>query len=132
MQTYEALQYSLRAAPRSWLVTGAAGFIGSHLVEHLLGLGQKVIGLDNFSTGKPENLSHVRASVGDETWRRFRFLLPFAMCSSGASCALRQTHGALHTPWEARGHTRDTGVRLFRPAESIARAVRERVRCTDA
>lgn len=39
-----------------FLVTGAAGFIGSNLVEAILGLGYKVLGLDNFSTGKKENI----------------------------------------------------------------------------
>lgn len=46
----------LRARPLTWLVTGAAGFIGSHLVENLLLLGQRVRGLDNFSTGYRENI----------------------------------------------------------------------------
>jgi UDP-N-acetylglucosamine 4-epimerase len=55
-------------------VTGAAGFIGSHLVERLLLLGQRVTGLDNFATGKPENLNHVRAAVGDARWANFRFI----------------------------------------------------------
>jgi len=55
--TYADLQAHIRAQPRTWLVTGAAGFIGSHLVEKLLSLGQKVIGLDNFSTGKRANLA---------------------------------------------------------------------------
>ncbi|UGQ46228.1 SDR family oxidoreductase [Massilia endophytica] len=56
-----------------WLVTGAAGFIGSHLTEALLLLGQQVTGLDNFSTGHPRNLSEVRRHVGPEAWSRFRF-----------------------------------------------------------
>jgi len=54
------LEEKLRGKPRTWLVTGAAGFIGSHLVEKLLSLDQKVIGLDNFSTGKRVNLSQHR------------------------------------------------------------------------
>jgi UDP-N-acetylglucosamine 4-epimerase len=56
MKTYEELLERTRARPTTWLVTGAAGFIGSHLVETLLALGQKVVGLDNFSTGKKQNL----------------------------------------------------------------------------
>ena len=59
MQTYEELQERIRAGRRVWLVTGAAGFIGSHLAENLLRLGQTVIGLDNFSTGRRENVAHL-------------------------------------------------------------------------
>lgn len=53
----------LKGQQRTWLVTGAAGFIGSHLVERLLGLDQRVIALDNFSTGTPANLEAVRSAV---------------------------------------------------------------------
>ncbi len=59
MSTYENLQERIRARRRVWLVTGAAGFIGSHLAENLLELGQTVIGLDNLSTGKRENVAHL-------------------------------------------------------------------------
>jgi UDP-N-acetylglucosamine 4-epimerase len=57
-----------------WLVTGAAGFIGSNLVEALLAAGQEVAGLDNFATGHRRNLDEVKAVVGDETWSRFRLV----------------------------------------------------------
>ena len=57
----------------SWLVTGSAGFIGSHLVETLLRLGQNVVGLDDFSTGYRTNLDEVKALIGSEAWRRFSF-----------------------------------------------------------
>ena len=59
---------------RTWLVTGAAGFIGSNLVEALLGLNQRVVGLDNFSTGFRDNLDQVRDVVGAAAWQRFRFI----------------------------------------------------------
>jgi len=56
VHSYETAQQRIRSRGRTWLVTGAAGFIGSHLAERLLALGQSVIGLDNFATGKRENL----------------------------------------------------------------------------
>jgi UDP-N-acetylglucosamine 4-epimerase len=64
----------ISAGRRRWLVTGAAGFIGSHLVENLLGLDQEVVGLDNFSTGKRENLELVRQAVGEARWKSLRFV----------------------------------------------------------
>jgi len=75
MQTrYEELKARLSANSRAWLVTGAAGFIGSNLVETLLRLGQRVVGLDNFATGHQRNLDEVRALVGAEQWANFRFV----------------------------------------------------------
>ena len=71
--TYDAVCRQLRQQPRRWLVTGAAGFIGSHLLETLLQLGQQVRALDNFSTGKQCNLAWVRAAVGEAAWRRCDF-----------------------------------------------------------
>jgi len=71
---FELHARELAARPRSWLVTGAAGFIGSHLCEGLLRLGQRVIGLDNFATGKRENLLLVEAIVGAAAWQRFRLI----------------------------------------------------------
>ena len=70
----EEFEQSLRQKPRRWLVTGAAGFIGSHLVERLLELEQTVLGLDNFSTGKRENLAQVKKAVSAARWRKFRLL----------------------------------------------------------
>ncbi len=60
--------------PRKWLVTGAAGFIGSHLVEELLRQGKMVTGFDNLSTGKPANLDEVRLRLGKEAWSRFEWV----------------------------------------------------------
>jgi UDP-N-acetylglucosamine 4-epimerase len=58
---------------RTWLVTGAAGFIGSHIVERLLTLDQRVIGVDNLSTGSMNNVEAVRRSVASEKAARFVF-----------------------------------------------------------
>ena len=69
-----AVDAKLSAQPRRWLVTGSAGFIGSHLVERLLKLGQHVTSLDSFATGKRENLDAIRAAVGDAAWQRHRFV----------------------------------------------------------
>jgi len=74
MIRYQKLTEQLRHAPRCWLVTGCAGFIGSNLIETLLDLGQKVVGLDNFSTGYRRNLDEVRAAVGEGKWANFRFI----------------------------------------------------------
>ena len=60
--------------PRTWLVTGCAGFIGSNLLEALLRLRQRVVGLDNFATGFRHNLEQVREAVGAEAWARFTFI----------------------------------------------------------
>ena len=70
---YDEIKEKLKSEPKKWLVTGAAGFIGSNLLEALLGLGQDVVGIDNFSTGFRENLESVRAAVGESSWERFKF-----------------------------------------------------------
>ncbi len=74
MSAYAAACANLRAAPKTWLVTGAAGFIGCNLAEALLNLDQRVIGLDNFATGHQRNLDEVRESVGAARWGNFRFI----------------------------------------------------------
>jgi UDP-N-acetylglucosamine/UDP-N-acetylgalactosamine 4-epimerase len=70
---YEEIKKMLHHAPRNWLVTGAAGFIGSHLVERLLLMDQKVVGLDNLSNGKRENLDQIADAVSTDQWKRFSF-----------------------------------------------------------
>ncbi|HAD04946.1 MAG: Vi polysaccharide biosynthesis protein VipB/TviC [Desulfuromonadales bacterium GWD2_61_12] len=71
---YEQLCQQLAKEPRRWLVTGCAGFIGSHLLEELLRLGQTVVGLDNFATGKQANLDEVQGLVGAAAWAKFTFI----------------------------------------------------------
>jgi len=71
---YEEAKARLREEPRTWLVTGAAGFIGSNLVEALLDLDQRVVGLDNLSTGRWYNLDQVREGGSSERWDRFAFI----------------------------------------------------------
>ncbi len=73
-EAFAARSQDLRARPLRWLVTGSAGFIGSHLLETLLDLGQDVVSLDNFATGFQRNLDDVRQAVGEAAWRRHTFL----------------------------------------------------------
>lgn len=70
---YSAVREQLLAHPKTWLVTGAAGFIGSNLVEELLSLAQTVVALDNFSTGHQHNLDEA-TSLDQDADRRFRFV----------------------------------------------------------
>lgn len=74
MTTYPEIQVALPAGPRRWLITGAAGFIGSHLVETLLRLDQAVVALDNFATGHRQNLEQVRDLVSATQWARYTFI----------------------------------------------------------
>tara|TARA_R110000851_G_scaffold135045_1_gene270416 strand:- start:4432 stop:5463 length:1032 start_codon:yes stop_codon:yes gene_type:complete len=71
---YPDLLDQLPKQPRIWLITGVAGFIGSNLLEHLLKLDQRVVGLDNFATGHQRNLDGVRSLVSEARWSRFQFI----------------------------------------------------------
>jgi UDP-N-acetylglucosamine 4-epimerase len=70
---YEELLARLPAEPKTWLITGVAGFIGSNLLEALLKLNQTVVGLDNFATGYQHNLDEVQTLVTPPQWARFSF-----------------------------------------------------------
>lgn len=74
MDSYKNIKERLALQPKTWLITGVAGFIGSNLLEKLLLLDQHVVGLDNFSTGKPANLQEVEQAVSPEQWRQFSFI----------------------------------------------------------
>jgi UDP-N-acetylglucosamine 4-epimerase len=72
--TYAQVRSQLQAVPKTWLITGAAGFIGSNLLETLLKLDQRVVGLDNFATGHQHNLDEVKSLVSEAQWERFRMV----------------------------------------------------------
>jgi len=74
MTKYEQLEKQLASEPHTWLITGVAGFIGSNLLETLLKLGQRVVGLDSFVTGYQRNLDEVQALVSAEQWQNFSFI----------------------------------------------------------
>ncbi len=71
---YQKVKVILAQAPKTWLITGVAGFIGSNLLETLLLLDQKVVGLDNFATGFQHNLDEVQGLVSDVQWQNFTFI----------------------------------------------------------
>ncbi len=74
MSEYNKILAQLPSSPKCWLITGVAGFIGSNLLETLLKLEQKVVGLDNFITGHQHNLDEVKNNVSPQQWQNFRFV----------------------------------------------------------
>lgn len=72
--SYTKLKTRLAVEPHTWLVTGVGGFIGSNLLETLLKLNQRVVGLDNFATGHQRNLDEVKSLVTAEQWANFDFI----------------------------------------------------------
>lgn len=84
---YKQRKNELRSQPKNWLITGVAGFIGSNLLETLLKLDQRVIGLDNFSTGFQHNLDEVQNLVNENQWNNFTFI-------KGDICNIETCHAA--------------------------------------
>ncbi len=74
INAYGRLKRELAAAPKTWLITGVAGFIGSNLLETLLNLDQKVFGIDNFATGHRHNLDEVKGLVNEAQWACLKFI----------------------------------------------------------
>jgi UDP-N-acetylglucosamine/UDP-N-acetyl-alpha-D-glucosaminouronate 4-epimerase len=96
MTAIDGARQRLVTNPLTWLVTGGAGFIGSHLVQGLLTLGQSVVSLDNFSTGRRANLDDVRASVTAEQWSRHRFIEADIRDPTACRLACRHVDIVLH------------------------------------
>jgi len=74
LTAYDQIKQNLILKPKVWLVTGVAGFIGSNLLETLLLLNQRVVGLDNFATGHQRNLDEVESLVSEDQWHNFTFI----------------------------------------------------------
>jgi len=96
MTAIEIVRERLTAQPLRWLVTGSAGFIGSHLVQRLLELDQAVVGLDSFATGHRRNLDDVRAQVSAERWSRHRFVEADIRDAGACRLACRGVDVVLH------------------------------------
>ncbi|MBI5502668.1 MAG: SDR family oxidoreductase [Deltaproteobacteria bacterium] len=96
MSAFDKLLRELEARPRSWLVTGAAGFIGSNLVERLLASGQLVVGLDNFATGRERNIEEVLGRLGPTAHERFRLIRGDIRDLDTCRDACRNTDVVLH------------------------------------
>ena len=74
MNKFNNIKQQLLKQKNTWLITGVSGFIGSNLLQELLLLNQKVIGLDNFSTGFKHNLDDVKANIDPSLWKNFTFI----------------------------------------------------------
>ena len=78
MSKYKELQEHLKSNQSTWLITGVAGFIGSNLLEKLLILNQKVVGLDNFDTGHQHNIDQAiedaNKATGEDLSGNFKFI----------------------------------------------------------
>ena len=92
----QALARTLSETHAVWLVTGAAGFIGSHLIETLLRANQTVVGLDNFLTGYRSNLREVERSLGPDQWTNFRFVDGDIRDRATCEAAVRGVEYVLH------------------------------------
>lgn len=110
MSAYDDLKARLITQPHTWLITGVAGFIGSNLLETLLKLNQRVVGLDNFATGHQRNLDEVKSLVTPEQWGNFQFI-------NGDIRNLADCQTAMH-----HRHPRERGDPLFTTSAASSNA----------
>jgi UDP-N-acetylglucosamine 4-epimerase len=96
MAALSKMRDALAGRALTWVVTGSAGFIGSHLVEALLRLEQQVVGLDNFATGHRDNLRQVERAVGAEAWKRHRSIEASIVDLAACQAACRGADIVLH------------------------------------
>ena|ERR1039458_7041843 len=108
---YEQLKSRLATEPHTWLITGVSGFIGSNLLETLLKLNQRVVGLDNFATGHQRNLDEVQTLVTDEQWANFNFI-------NGDIRNLDDCRRAMHFTPSLRGNEVDAAIQRY-PVEYV-------------
>jgi UDP-N-acetylglucosamine 4-epimerase len=93
---YQRVLDDMAQQPRRWLITGAAGFIGSNLLETLLRHGQQVTGLDNFLTGYRANLEQVQSLLPRSAWNRFHFIEGDIRCLATCKQACQGADIVLH------------------------------------
>jgi UDP-N-acetylglucosamine 4-epimerase len=96
LDAYAAILEDVRATTRRWVVTGGAGFIGSHLVEALLNAGQHVLILDDFSTGREEHVDAVARAVGAANARRLEVVRGDVRDRAACAAALRGADLVMH------------------------------------
>ena len=112
MSAYEILKTKLLAESETWLITGVAGFIGSNLLETLLKLNQRVVGLDNFSTGHQHNLDEVKILVSAQQWSNFQFI-------EGDICKLDDCQRAMTFVPLFRGGATDAAIHSTHPVDYV-------------
>lgn len=96
MNHYKKILDNLEKNPKTWLITGVAGFIGSHLLEKLLATNQKVVGLDSFVTGHQSNLDDVQSVIPSEMWKNFEFIQGDITCFETCLAASKGVDYVLH------------------------------------
>ncbi len=123
---YNVITEKLVANPQIWLVTGVAGFIGSNLLETLLELNQKVVGLDNLSTGKKQNLVDVQNKVSESQWDNFNFIQGDILNINDCRRSMRWERGKKSDGTSKTAHTHNVEFVLHQAAlGSVSRSIED-------